>query len=126
MTPETQPPLFGGIPEPGTPIKYWPQSVVGGREPPLVGMVKKGWEGGQADIGVFPPTDGAVLSFESVFHIGDPRLFDSRGNITLAGEAKGCWEFADHVKPFFEPKEEAETAEEVKPATKSRSSKNKS
>lgn len=100
MTPETQPPHYETPPEPGTPVLVWPKAEVG--KDPMVGLVLKGHHTGLADIAVLPYSDGAVMTHDSVFHIGDKRLFDVRGNITSAGHNKGCWEFAPHVKGFYE------------------------
>lgn len=101
MTPETQPDHYTEVPEFGIPVLYWPNASVDPNAAPLVGFIQKGWDGGQADINVLPDTDGAVIFKDGVFHIGDPRIFDVRGNLTTAAIRKGCWEPAPTAKSYI-------------------------
>lgn len=102
MTPESQPDHYTEVPETGIPVLYWPGGKVDHSATPLNGIIHKGWDQGQADINFFPDTDGSSMYQDGVFHIGDRRIFDSRGNISLAATRKGCWEPAPLAKAYIE------------------------
>ena len=113
MTPDTQPEHYDAIPEAGLTVYVWPKAIVDRRSPPLVGIINKGWDKGIADISVLPAVDGAVEAFDNVFHIGDKRLIDPRGNISSAGTAKGCWEFTPFSQMYIDSITNTEPAEDA-------------
>lgn len=93
LTPETQPDHYTEKPPVGMSVLYWPKGVVDkDKGTPLVGFIQRGWDLGMADIAVLPEGDGAVMSMDGVFHIGDQRIFDFRGNVSSAAGRKGVWE----------------------------------
>ncbi len=103
LTPETQPDHYTEPPYTSMPVLFWPKGVVDKEKGnPMVGFVIKGWDLGMADIDVLPEGDGAVMTFDGAFHIGDRRIFDPRGLVSSAAARKGVWEPAPYIQPFIE------------------------
>lgn len=103
LTPETQPDHYTEKPYTGMPVLYWPKGIVDkDKGTPYVAFVHKGWDLGMADLNVLPEGDGAIMYMDGAFHIGDPRVFDYRGNVSSAAGKKGVWEPAPHVQAWVD------------------------
>ena len=102
LTPETQPDHYTEKPETGLPVLYWPKGRVDKSATPLVAFVSKGWDLGVADLNVLPEGDGAVMSFDGVFHIGDRRVLDAYGQLSSAAVRKGVWEPTPWSRKYIE------------------------
>lgn len=100
MTPEDQPKLEEAVL--GAMVYYWPESRVEQHAKPFVGVITTVYSAGIADISIIPDMDGTVLLMDQAFNMGDKRLFDSRGNVSTAGNRRGCWEYTPFSKACLE------------------------
>lgn len=98
---------------------YWyPNGRIDAHTQPRLAKVRRGIQGGSADLLLLPDSDGPIEMRASVWHASDQRRYDGIGNVSSGALRNGVWEFApwswDVVEKMRSEVEAKKTKERVK------------